>query len=101
MLVLTRRTGATILIGDDIEITVLVVDGNQVRVGIEAPTMSRFCGAKVASRRFARDTGTCWCGSPPRFGAVGLVLGHGGVVPSTGYPLLRPPCQRSCFANRH
>ena len=78
MLVLTRRTGATILIGDDIEITVLVVDGNQVRVGIKAPTMSRFCGAKVASRRFARDTGTCWCGSPPRFGAVGLVLGHGG-----------------------
>ena len=37
MLVLTRRTGETILIGDDIEITVLVVDGNQIRVGIDAP----------------------------------------------------------------
>lgn len=37
MLVLTRRSGETILIGDDIEITVLAVDGNQVRVGIEAP----------------------------------------------------------------
>ena len=37
MLVLTRRSGETILIGDDIEITVLVVDGSQIRVGIDAP----------------------------------------------------------------
>jgi carbon storage regulator len=37
MLVLTRRPGETILIGDDIEITVLAVDGNQIRVGIDAP----------------------------------------------------------------
>ena len=37
MLVLTRRTGETILIGDDIEITILAVDGSQVRVGVDAP----------------------------------------------------------------
>ena len=37
MLVLTRRTDETILIGEDIEITVLAVDGSQIRVGIDAP----------------------------------------------------------------
>ncbi len=37
MLLLTRRTGETIRIGDDIEVTVLGVKGNQVRIGITAP----------------------------------------------------------------
>ena len=37
MLILTRRVGETLMIGDDIEVTVLNVTGNQVRIGIEAP----------------------------------------------------------------
>ena len=37
MLILTRRSGETILIGDDIEVTVMRIAGNQVRIGIEAP----------------------------------------------------------------
>ena len=37
MLILSRRTGETICIGDDIEVTVLEVRGNQVRFGITAP----------------------------------------------------------------
>ncbi|MEO9274157.1 carbon storage regulator CsrA [Marinomonas sp. 5E14-1] len=37
MLVITRRTGESINIGDDTEITVLDVKGNQVRIGIRAP----------------------------------------------------------------
>ncbi|HED13736.1 MAG TPA: carbon storage regulator [Gammaproteobacteria bacterium] len=37
MLILTRRAGETLNIGDDIQITVLGVKGNQVRIGITAP----------------------------------------------------------------
>ena len=37
MLILTRRVGETIMVGDSIRFTVLGVKGNQVRCGIEAP----------------------------------------------------------------
>ena len=37
MLILTRRVGETIMIGNDVTVTVLGVKGNQVRVGINAP----------------------------------------------------------------
>lgn len=37
MLILTRRVGETVMIGDDVTITVLGVKGNQVRLGVNAP----------------------------------------------------------------
>ncbi|MCR4306463.1 MAG: carbon storage regulator CsrA [Candidatus Yonathbacteria bacterium] len=37
MLILTRRTGETLNIGDDVQVTVLGVKGNQVRIGVNAP----------------------------------------------------------------
>jgi carbon storage regulator len=37
MLILTRRMGETLIIGDDVKITVLGVRGHQVRLGIDAP----------------------------------------------------------------
>ena len=37
MLILTRRVGETVMIGNDVTVTILGVKGNQVRVGINAP----------------------------------------------------------------
>ena len=37
MLILTRRIGETIMIGDDVTITVLGIKGNQARLGVDAP----------------------------------------------------------------
>jgi len=37
MLILTRRMGETVVIGDDVTVTVLGVKGNQVRLGVNAP----------------------------------------------------------------
>ncbi len=37
MLILTRRTGETLNIGDDVTVTVLGVKGNQVQIGVDAP----------------------------------------------------------------
>lgn len=37
MLILTRRVGETLVIGDIVKVTVLGVKGNQVRIGVDAP----------------------------------------------------------------
>ena len=37
MLILTRRVGETLMIGDQVSVTVLGVKGNQVRIGVNAP----------------------------------------------------------------
>ncbi|MFK7885590.1 MAG: carbon storage regulator CsrA [Gammaproteobacteria bacterium] len=37
MLILTRRVGETVMIGDEVTVTVLGVKGNQVRIGVNAP----------------------------------------------------------------
>ena len=38
MLILTRRIGESLMVGDDVTMTVLGVTGNQVRIGVRAPT---------------------------------------------------------------
>jgi carbon storage regulator len=37
MLILTRRVGETLMIGDNVSVTVLGIKGNQVRIGVNAP----------------------------------------------------------------
>jgi len=37
MLILTRRVGETLMIGDEVTVTVLGVKGNQIRIGVTAP----------------------------------------------------------------
>lgn len=50
MLVLTRKTEESILIGDNIEIRVLGVSGDKVRIGIEAPREIEVFRKEVADR---------------------------------------------------
>ncbi len=49
MLVLTRRIGERVLIGDDIEVTVLEVKGDSVRLGIQAPRETRIQRAEIVA----------------------------------------------------
>jgi carbon storage regulator len=53
MLVLTRGIGEAIVLGDDIRVTVLAVNGNKVRLGFEAPSSVTFLRAEVAARQAA------------------------------------------------
>ena len=50
MLILTRRSGETLAIGNDITVTVLGINGNQVRIGIEAPRDVPVHREEVAAR---------------------------------------------------
>jgi carbon storage regulator len=51
MLVLTRNVGEKIIIGDNIQVTVVAVKGNKVRIGVEAPQHVRVDRQEVSVRR--------------------------------------------------
>lgn len=53
MLILTRRVGETVMIGDDVTVTVLGVKGNQVRIGVNAPKEVIVDREEIAVRRRA------------------------------------------------
>lgn len=55
MLVLTRKLGESIVIAEDITVTVVRIKGNQVRIGIEAPKAVRILREEV--RRRSKKTG--------------------------------------------
>lgn len=59
MLILTRRAGETLRIGDDVEVTVMAVNGAQVRIGIKAPRDVVVDREEIAERkRREKDTAT-------------------------------------------
>lgn len=55
MLILTRKTGETITIGDNIQIQVLSVKGGQVRIGVDAPREVLVNREEVFERLTAKD----------------------------------------------
>jgi carbon storage regulator len=57
MLVLSRKLGEKILIGDSIVLTIVKIDRNQIRVGIEAPTDVAIYREEIAPVRTADKVG--------------------------------------------
>jgi carbon storage regulator len=51
MLILTRRAGESVRIGEDIEVTVMAVNGSQVRIGINAPREIAVDREEIAERK--------------------------------------------------
>jgi carbon storage regulator len=51
MMILTRRAGQALRIGDDIEVTVMAVNGSQVRIGISAPRQVAVDRGEIAERK--------------------------------------------------
>lgn len=49
MLVLTRKVGESLLIGDEIEVTLLDIKGDSVRIGIKAPRETRIQRAEIVA----------------------------------------------------
>lgn len=55
MLVLTRRIGESLLIGDDIEVTLLDIKGDSVRIGIRAPRETRIQRSEIVDAVVAEN----------------------------------------------
>jgi carbon storage regulator len=57
MLILTRRVKETLLIGDDIQVVILGIKGNQVSIGIEAPRELTILREELVPRHHAESEG--------------------------------------------
>ena len=74
MLILTRKSGESITIGDDVKVTVVEVKGKQVRIGIDAPrsyTIHReevYISIQEENRRAAKETPLSLAGLKHLFG---------------------------------
>ena len=73
MLILTRRVGETLMIGDSVTVTVLGVKGNQVRIGITAPKDVAVHREEIY-QRIQRDGEAAEAGSPGLPKALSVIL---------------------------
>jgi carbon storage regulator len=55
VLILTRRPGESIFIGDDIDVTICAVNGSQVKIGINAPATVKILREELAERIKAEE----------------------------------------------
>ncbi len=81
MLILTRRAGEALRIGDEIEVTVMAVNGSQVRIGINAPRDIAVDREEIAERK-RRDREAAGAAEPS------------GNVPSKAGPSVTPTAAR-------
>jgi len=66
MLILTRRVGETVMIGNEVTVTVLGVKGNQVRIGVNAPRMWPFTAKRSTNGSSVKKTVSLGESIPPR-----------------------------------
>jgi len=85
MLILTRRVGETVMIGDDVTITVLGVKGNQVRVGINAPKHVAVHREEIYER-IKREQHSDEVDNNPTRGVGARACGRGGGAPAAPTP---------------
>lgn len=57
MLILTRRIGETLMVGDDVKVTVLNIQGGQVRIGVDAPKQVEVHREEIYNRIQAEKKG--------------------------------------------
>jgi carbon storage regulator len=65
MLILTRRVGETVMIGEEVTVTVLGVKGNQVRIGVNAPKTVAVHREEIFERIKREQEGGEGSGGPP------------------------------------
>jgi carbon storage regulator len=91
MLILTRRPGESVKIGDDITVTVLGIRGNQLRLGFTAPARIAVHREEVYQRIQAEKLTSI---SQARSGNTPLRLLDGSPAPATDSGLAAPPLDR-------
>ena len=97
MLILTRKSGESITIGDDVKITVVEVKGKQVRIGIDAPRSYMihreevYLSIQEENRRAAKESPLSIAGLKHLF-AFNLNNSDFNII-TDGYAFSRLPCQ--------